>query len=66
MRQFIRTCQECRKRVRATEPHGITKTDYNNRVCPSCHSRAFDYGSWQDVEPKTLIRLPNDNKIEEK
>jgi hypothetical protein len=47
---FIRTCQECGKRVKAKDPQGNPSNAYLFRACPACKSEAFDYGSNQDVD----------------
>lgn len=55
---FVRTCQECGKRIRANEPKAAPSNAYLYKACPRCRSEAFDYGSQQDVDPVTLEILP--------
>ena len=48
---WIRTCQECGNRQKATKPKPGELTDsYANSKCRKCHSPALDYGKELEVD----------------
>jgi hypothetical protein len=57
---YIRTCQSCGK-AQSTKPVNEYKgTSWTELKCTACKSPDLDYGSFRDVDPKTLKRIEDE------